>query len=70
MDALLRYIQIKAFSRGFRGYHTAWLVVGAAVWMLHRAINQDDVVYSTVLRPGERLVVKASRPGAGPPSDG
>ena len=37
MDTLLRYIQVKAFGRGLRGYHTAWLVVGVAVWMLNRA---------------------------------
>ena len=32
MDTILRYIQLKAFGRGLRGYHTAWLVVGAAAW--------------------------------------
>ena len=62
MDSLLRYIQFKAFSRGFRGYHTAWVVVGAAVWMIMRARNQNDVIYRTELKPGERLIVKTSRP--------
>lgn len=62
MDTLLRYIQVKAFGRGLRGYHTAWLVVGAAVWMINRARNQNDVVYRTRLKPGERLTVEASKP--------
>jgi hypothetical protein len=63
MDSLLRYIQLKAFGRGFRGYHSAWLVVGVAVWMLNRARNQNDVVYRTELKPGERLIVRTIRPG-------
>ena len=62
MDALLHYLQLKAFSRGLRGYHTAWVVVGVAVWMLHRARHQDDVIYRTKLKPGERLIVKTSSP--------
>jgi hypothetical protein len=64
MDNLLRYLQLKAFGRGLRGYHTAWLVVGVAVWMMNRARNQNDVIYRTVLKPGERLVVETSNPGA------
>ncbi len=62
MDNLLRYIQLKAFGRGLRGYHTAWLVVGVAVWMINRARNQNDVVYRTRLHPGERLIVETSKP--------
>jgi hypothetical protein len=62
MDTLLRYIQVKAFGRGFRGYHTAWIVVGVAVWMVNRARNQNDVIYRTELKPGERLIVKTSKP--------
>jgi hypothetical protein len=61
VDNLLRYIQLKAFGRGFRGYHTAWLVVGVAAWMINRARHQEDVVYRTVLKPGERLIVETSR---------
>ena len=64
MDTLLRYIQVKAFGRGLRGYHTAWLVVGVAVWMLNRARHQDDVVYRTKLKPGERLIVTTSSPAS------
>ncbi len=66
MDNLLRYLQLKAFGRAFRGYHTAWLVVGAAAWMINRARNREDVVYRTLLKPGERLVVTASRRGPAP----
>ncbi len=57
MDSLLRYIQIRAFGRGFSG-HRAWIVVGVALWMLNRARNQDDVIYRTELKPGERLIVR------------
>ena len=60
MDAFLHYIQLKAFGRGLRGYHSAWLVVGVALWMLNRARHQDDVIYRTKLKPGERLIVKTS----------
>jgi hypothetical protein len=62
VDSLLRYIQLKAFGRGLRGYHTAWVVVGVAVWMINRARHQDDVVYRTRLKPGESLLVRSSRP--------
>jgi phage gp46-like protein len=64
MDTLLRYIQVKAFGRGFRGYHTAWIVVGAALWMLNRARHQDDVVYRTKLKAGEQLIVRSSKPSS------
>ncbi len=64
VDNLLRYIQLKAFGRGLRGYHTAWLVVGAAVWMINRARNQNDVIYRTELKPGEGLIVETSNPAA------
>ncbi len=39
-------------------YHTAWIVIGVAVWMLNRARNQNDVVYRTQLEPGERLLIR------------
>ncbi|MGO8869969.1 MAG: hypothetical protein ACLQPH_00950 [Acidimicrobiales bacterium] len=68
MDNLLRYLQLKAFGRGLRGYHTAWLVVGVAVWMINRARNQNDVIYRTELKPGERLLVQTSKPAAPAPS--
>jgi hypothetical protein len=62
MDTLLRYIQLKAFGRGLRGYHTAWVVVGVAVWMINRARNQNDVIYRTRLKPGESLIVHTKSP--------
>ena len=70
MDTLLRYLQVKAFGRGLRGDHTAWLVVGVAIWMLNRARHQDDVIYRTKLKPGERLIVRrpASPASTSPPA--
>jgi hypothetical protein len=62
MDSLLRYIQVRAFGRGLSGYHTAWIVVGVALWMLNRARHQDDVIYRTVLKPGEQLTVRTIKP--------
>ncbi len=68
MDSLLHYLQVKAFGRGLRGYHTAWVVVGVAIWMINRARHQDDVIFRTKLKPGERLVIGAGRPvSASPP---
>jgi hypothetical protein len=70
MDTLLRFIQVKAFGRGRRGYHTAWFVVGVAIWMINRARTNDDVIYRTELKPGERLFVSSSKPGSSTPSAG
>lgn len=67
MDSLLHYLQIKAFGRGFGG-HRAWIVVGVALWMLNRARNQNDVIYRTELKPGERLIVTTTKPSS--PSSG
>jgi hypothetical protein len=66
MDSLLRYFQVRAFGRGFGG-HSAWIVVGVALWMLIRARNQDDVVYRTELKPGERLMVRTVKPASQSP---
>jgi hypothetical protein len=63
VDSLLRYLQLKAFGRGLGGKHTAWIVIGAALWMLNRARNQNDVIYRTELKPGERLIVSTIKPG-------
>ncbi len=62
MDTLFRYLQGKAFSRGLGGRHPAWLVIGAALWMVIRARHQDEVIYRTELKPGEQLIVKTSAP--------
>ncbi len=66
MESILRYLQLKAFGRGMRGYNTAWFVVGVAVWMLLRARRSEDVVYRTKLHPGERLVVSSGGVGSSP----
>jgi hypothetical protein len=63
VEALLNFLRVKAFSRGLRGYHTAWFVVGVAMWMMHRARTREDVVYRTRLKPGERLVIRTLAPG-------
>jgi hypothetical protein len=68
MDSLLRYIQVRAFGRGLRGYHTAWFVVGAAMWMVLRARRHDDVIYRTRLDAGERLVISTTAASSAPPS--
>ncbi len=57
MDALLRLIRIQAFRRGRTG-NTAWLVLGAAAWLIARARHHEDLVYRTELKPGETLVVE------------
>ena len=64
MGFVLRYIRFKAFSRAFRGYHTGWFVVGAAVWMIQRVRRRQDVVFRTLLQPGERLVIRAPGPAS------
>jgi hypothetical protein len=43
-------------------------VVGVALWMLNRARHQDDVIYRTELKPGERLIVRTLNPSS-PPAD-
>ena len=67
MDTLLRYLQLKAFGRSLRGYHTAWVVVGVALWMMNRVRRREDVVYRTKLKPGERLVIGTVLPGSPSP---
>lgn len=68
MDTFLRYIQIRAFGRGLRGYHTAWFVVAAAAWMFQRARRHEDVIYRTKLKAGERLVISATTGSPVPPA--
>ncbi len=60
MDSILQYFQLRAFGRGLRG-HSAWIVLGVAIWMLNRARHPDDVIYRTELKPGERLIVSTLR---------
>lgn len=63
MDVVLRFLERSAFKVGYRR-HSAWLVVGAAIWMVNRARHQDDVIYRTKLKPGERLVIRSGPPGS------
>ena len=65
MERILRYVVKNGFRRGFRGEHPIWFVVGVSAWLLIRARRpDDDVVYRTVLRPGERLEVVTRDPGS------
>jgi hypothetical protein len=69
MERILRYLLKNGFRRGFRGEHPIWFVVGVSAWLLIRARrHDDDVVYRTVLRPGERLEVVTRSPGPAEPS--
>jgi hypothetical protein len=62
VDSSLRYIFRNGFRRGLKG-QWAWFVVGSAAWMMYRARkSSDEVVYRTVLKAGERLVVSTGRP--------
>jgi hypothetical protein len=62
VDSLLRYLFRSAFRRGARGQHPVWFVVGASAWMLVRARrSREEVVYRTVLHPGEALIVDTVR---------
>jgi hypothetical protein len=57
VDSGLRYVVRTGFRRGFRG-QSIWFVLGTAAWLVLRAVrSRDEVVYRTVLKPGERLVV-------------
>jgi hypothetical protein len=62
VDTFLRYLQVRAFGRGLRGYHSAWVVVGVALWMVNRVRHADNVVYRTKLQPGETLFVHTGKP--------
>lgn len=62
MEAILRWVQRRAFVRGMSGRNTVWFVVGAAAWMMLRARKHGDVIYRTLLEPGERLEVITRRP--------
>jgi hypothetical protein len=63
VDWLLRILVQNGFRRGFRGEGPAWFVIGVSAWALNRARkNTDDVIYRTLLKPGEQLIV--TRPPA------
>ncbi len=64
MNVIFRYIERLSFGRGMRGANTAWFVIGSAAWLVMRARSRQDVVYRTVLKPGEQLTVRASPPAS------
>ncbi len=69
-DRLLRGLQARAFREAWRGRHSAWFVVGTALWMVNRARRGgDSVVYRTRLEPGESLIIETRAPRSGPPSE-
>jgi hypothetical protein len=62
LDSGLRYVIRSGFRRGVKG-QWAWIVVGSAAWMILRARkSSDQVVYRTLLKAGESLVVTTGRP--------
>ncbi len=62
IDSGLRYVFRAGFRRGVRG-QSAWFVVGTAAWLIYRARrSSDEVIYRTVLKSGERLMVTTGRP--------
>ena len=62
VDSTLRYVFRTGFRRGVRG-QTIWFVVGSAAWLMYRAHqHRDEVVYRTVLKAGEALVVSTGGP--------
>jgi hypothetical protein len=70
LDRLLRSFQARAFREGWRGLHSAWFVIGAALWMVNRSRRRDnEVVFRTKLQPGEGLLVTTRAPGSLPPGD-
>ncbi len=68
-DRLLRGFQARAFRQAWRGRHSVWFVVGAALWMVNRSRRGDGVVFRTKLQPGEGLLVTTRAPGSPPPVD-
>ena len=57
IDSALRWFFRLGFRRGVRG-QSIWFVIGSAAWLVLRARqSRDEVVYRTVLKAGETLVV-------------
>jgi hypothetical protein len=69
LDRLLRGFQARAFREGWRGLHSAWFVIGAALWMVNRSRRGNGVIFRTKLEPGEGLLVTTRAPGSFPPAD-
>ncbi len=62
MERLLRLAISNGLRRGMRGGNPAWFVLVASAWLVNRSRKKrDQVVYRTVLQPGEGLIF-TSRP--------
>jgi hypothetical protein len=68
-DRLLRGFQARAFRHAWRGRHSAWFVIGGALWMVNRWRHEDELVFRTKLQPGEGLLITTRTPGSSPPVD-
>ena len=69
MDYLLRRLLRIATKRGMRGEHWAWFVLAGAAFLLRRARRQEDpLVFSKRMVPGDRLLVSIRSP-KNPPVD-
>ncbi|HLG66631.1 MAG TPA: hypothetical protein VKV36_02015 [Acidimicrobiales bacterium] len=67
MDALLRRLLRTAFRRGLGTGSPAWLLLGAAAWLLRRARRRQDApVLSVPVRVGDRLLLTLRGPGDRP----
>lgn len=63
MERFFRFVISNGFRRGMRGGQPAWLVLGASAWLLNRSRKKrNEVVYRTVLQPGEGLIVTTRPP--------
>lgn len=65
MERLYRLAISNGFRRGMRGGHPAWFVLGATAWLLSRSRKKrDEVIYRTLLQPGEGLIVSTRPPSS------
>jgi hypothetical protein len=63
VERFYRFVISNGFRRGIRGGHSVWFVVGVSAWLLSRSRKKhEDVVYRTVLQPGEHLTVTTRPP--------
>ncbi|HXA33436.1 MAG TPA: hypothetical protein VNV87_14360 [Acidimicrobiales bacterium] len=63
MERFYRFVISNGLRRGMRGNHPVWFVLGASAWLLSRSRRKrDQVVYRTVLQPGEGMIVTTRPP--------
>jgi hypothetical protein len=64
VQRLYRLAISNGFRRGMRGGNSAWFVLAAGAWILSRSRKKrDEVVYRTLVQPGEGLIV-TTRPSS------